>query len=133
FITTRDRTCPYCGNNVGPRAIDVRDPSPIAGLIPAARFNTVLLLGINAFLNVLTVIFSMRSGQGNFMNLDGETLVRFGAKWGPLIAEGEWWRYVTAGFLHGGLWHIAMNMWVLMDLAAQVEEVYGASRMYVIY
>ena len=48
-------------------------------------------------------------------------------------ARGEWWRLVTAGFLHGGLLHILMNSWVLFDLGAQVEEIYGASRMWVIY
>ena len=40
---------------------------------------------------------------------------------------------MTAGFLHGGLLHILMNSWVLFDLGAQVEEIYGASRMWVIY
>jgi len=40
---------------------------------------------------------------------------------------------VTAGFLHGGLLHILMNSWVLWDVGSQVEEVYGASRMWVIY
>ena len=47
--------------------------------------------------------------------------------------SGEWWRLVTAGFLHGGLMHILMNSWVLFDLGAQVEEMYGSSRMLVIY
>jgi rhomboid protease GluP len=49
------------------------------------------------------------------------------------VGEGEWWRLVTAGFLHGGLLHIGMNSWVLFDLGAQVEEIYGASRLIVIY
>ena len=67
------------------------------------------------------------------MDIDVRTLVEFGAKYTPLIAMGQWWRLVTAGFLHGGLFHILMNAWVLFDLGAQVEEVYGASRMWVIY
>ena len=70
----------------------------------------------------------MKPGNSSaFMNLDLGTLLRFGAKYPPVIMEGQWWRVVTAGFLHGGLMHIAMNMWVLMDLGAQVEEVYGTS------
>jgi rhomboid protease GluP len=68
------------------------------------------------------------------MNVDAYTLVKFGAKFAPLIFErGQWWRLVTAGFLHGGLLHILMNSWVLFDLGAQVEELFGASRMWVIY
>jgi rhomboid protease GluP len=49
------------------------------------------------------------------------------------LRAGQWWRLVTAGFLHGGILHIGMNSWVLFDLGAQVEEVYGAARMWVIY
>lgn len=133
FITSKDRTCPYCGESVGARMIDVRNPSPIAGLIPANMFNTVLLISINVFLYVLTVVFSMKSGKGDFMSLDGETLVDFGGKYGPLIAMGQWWRYVTANFLHGGLWHVGMNMYALYTVGATAEEIYGPSRMYVIY
>ena len=40
---------------------------------------------------------------------------------------------MTAGFLHGGILHILMNSWVLFDLGAQVEELYGTSRMLVFY
>ena len=52
---------------------------------------------------------------------------------GQAIFLGQWWRLVTAGFLHGGLFHILMNSWVLFDLGAQVEQVYGARRMLVFY
>jgi rhomboid protease GluP len=46
---------------------------------------------------------------------------------------GQWWRLVTAGFLHGGLLHIAMNSWVLFDLGPQVNRVFGTRRFLVIY
>ena len=64
---------------------------------------------------------------------DVNTLLAFGAKFGPFISEGQWWRLVTAGFFHGGLLHILMNSWVFFDLGAEVEQVFGASRMWVIY
>jgi rhomboid protease GluP len=133
FITTKDRVCPYCQEPVGPRAIDARDPSPIAGLIPHARFNTMLILLINFGLYIAAGIYSMNTGRGGLINVDVYTLVAFGAKFAPAIAIGEWWRLVTAGFLHGGIIHILMNSWVLFDLGAQVEEIYGGSRMWVIY
>ena len=48
FITTDDRVCPYCGNQVGPRAIDRREPGALlGGLIPAQHFTTFLILLIN--------------------------------------------------------------------------------------
>ena len=134
FITIDDRICPYCHEEVGPRAADVRHAtSVIGGFIPHARFNTMLILLINFGLYIATVIFSMKAGRGNGMDLDSETLIIFGAKVGLGFLHGQWWRLVTAGFLHGGLFHILMNSWVLFDLGAQVEEIYGPSRMWVIY
>jgi rhomboid protease GluP len=134
FITTSDKTCPYCNEVVAPRAVNRGSSSPIGGLIPHVRFNTIIILVINFGLYLATSLYSMNSGRGNAMTLDNYTLVDFGAMYSPLVwQQGEWWRLVTAGFLHGGLLHILMNCWVLFDLGAQVEELYGASRMLVIY
>ena len=45
FITTDDKTCPYCEVKIGERAIDRRLPSDVlGGLIPHARFTTVMIL-----------------------------------------------------------------------------------------
>ncbi|MEZ5365296.1 MAG: rhomboid family intramembrane serine protease [Bryobacterales bacterium] len=50
-----------------------------------------------------------------------------------ILGYGQWWRLITAGFLHGGIFHILMNSWVLYDLGAQVEHIYGTSRYLAIY
>lgn len=134
FITTDDRVCPYCNTPVGPRAVDRRSPGEImGGLIPHARFTTTLILLINTGLYIATTLYAMKSGRGGFMGLDGETLVSFGAMYPPYIQAGQWWRLITAGFLHGGIIHILMNSWVLFDLGAQTEEFFGTSRMIAIY
>jgi rhomboid protease GluP len=67
------------------------------------------------------------------MDLDGNALVLFGAKYTPYIAAGQWWRLVTAGFLHGDLIHIFMNSWALFSVGSQVEETYGTARYLVLY
>jgi len=135
FITNKDSVCPYCNEPVGARAIDRRSPVDVlGGLIPHERFTTSMILLVNLGLYMATVVHSMNLGNtGAFMNLDGNTLYQFGAKFRASIVGGEWWRLVTAGFLHGGLMHIAMNMWVLYDLGPQVEEIYGTHRFLVIY
>jgi rhomboid protease GluP len=129
FITTSDAKCPYCGEHVGPKAIDLRDTSSmIAGWIPHARFVTTLLLIINGGLFLATAI------QGGLSATNPGVLFFFGAKEGEAIwRQHQWWRLVTAGFLHGGLAHILMNGFVLMDLGAQVEMVYGPARLIVFY
>jgi rhomboid protease GluP len=135
FITTDDRVCPYCNTPVGPRAVDRRNPGEImGGLIPHARFTTILILLINTGLYLATALYSMKSGRGSLFGIDIDTLYQFGAKYPPAIVVGhQWWRLVTAGFLHGGLLHILMNSWVLFDLGAQVEEFYGTARLIIFY
>jgi rhomboid protease GluP len=135
FITTHDKVCPYCNERVGPRAVERRDPGAImGGFIPHARFVTMIILTINFGLYLATVVFSQRNERGGFLDVDGQTLIDFGAKLrAAILTYGQWWRLVTAGFLHGGLLHIGMNSWVLFDLGAQVEDVYGASRLIVVY
>ncbi len=134
FITSDDRVCPYCNTPVGARAVDKRQPGEImGGLIPHARFTTTLIMLINTGLYIAMVLYSMKSGRGGLQALDGGTLINFGAMYPPYIHAGQWWRLVTAGFLHGGIIHILMNSWVLFDLGAQTEEFFGTSRMIVIY
>ena len=135
FITSKDHVCPYCGEKVGARAIDRRSPvDALGGLIPHARFATTMILLINVGLYLAMVVHSMGLGNsGAFMDLDLQTLYQFGGKFRRNILGGEWWRLVTAGFLHGGLLHIGMNCYVLFDLGAQVDEIYGTSRFVTFY
>ena len=135
FITTDDKVCPYCDTPVGPRAIDERSPDAlVGGLIPHARFVTVLILLINSGLYAATMVVSLNGGnQAGLTDIDSRTLYLFGSKISLLVWRGEYWRLVTAGFLHAGLLHIAMNSWVLFDVGANVEEVFGGARMVTMY
>ena len=130
FITVNDRVCPYCEMKVGPKAIEQRQPQQIlGGLIPPARFTTIVILLINVALYAATALYSHNSSP------DNRTLVAFGAKlpYPFMKGTGEWWRLVTANYLHGGLLHIGMNMWVLFDVGAEVEVVFGTSRFLIFY
>ena len=107
---------------LGERAIDRRNPGEIlGGLIPHARFTTVLILLINAGLFA-----------ADYLN-PGAALSRWGASVPAPLMQGQWWRLITAGFLHGNFLHILMNSWVLFDLGAEVEQLYGTSRLIVFY
>src|SRR5271165_4404604 len=120
FVTASDKVCPYCDMKLGPRAIERRSPSDaLGGLIPHARFTTVIILLINFALFV-----------ASYLNPE---FIRYGDSLPGMNFRDEWWRLITAGFLHGGIIHILMNSWVLFDVGATVEEEYGTSRLIVIY
>jgi rhomboid protease GluP len=135
FITTDDKICPYCNTQVAKRAVDARAPADaLGGLIPQARFTTIVILLINTGLYVATVLYTQRTGgQGGF-DPNSNALIAFGGRDArSIVLDGQWWRLITAGFLHGGILHILMNSWVLFDLGAQTEEAFGTARFLVIY
>ncbi len=44
------------------------------------------------------------------------------------VSEGEWWRLLTAAFLHYGPIHLGMNMLVLWFIGPPLEEYFGRAR-----
>ena len=63
----------------------------------------------------------------------GGPLVEAGAVYGPLVAQGEWYRILTSAFLHLGLLHLAFNMYALYLFGPIVEQMYGHFEYLVIY
>ena len=85
---------------------------------------TVLVL-----INIAAFIWETLTGGST----DPVSLVRHGALYGPLVDRGEWWRIITAAFLHGGLLHITFNMIALYQVGTFLEMLVGAPSMLAIY
>ncbi|WP_204842950.1 rhomboid family protein [Priestia flexa] len=64
---------------------------------------------------------------------DPLTLIEYGAKYNPLILEGEWWRFFTPIIIHIGVFHLLMNSLALYYLGTLVERMYGSARFLFIY
>ncbi len=88
---------------------------------------TIALVAINIGVFLITVF------QGAGINAPGGKL--FESMWlsGVQVANGDWWRLVTAMFLHGSLLHIAFNMFALYWLGTVVEQAIGTARFLLVY
>lgn len=85
--------------------------------------NTAISLGIS----VDSIPDSIKNRVSNFV------LIFLGAKYSPLIYDGEIWRLVSCAFLHGSFLHIACNMYMLYIIGPQIERIYGKVKYIFIY
>jgi membrane associated rhomboid family serine protease/Flp pilus assembly protein TadD len=89
---------------------------------------TAVLLGINLFMFVAMVLKGAPVMQPN-----ADQLLRWGANFGPLTISGQWWRLLTAMFVHIGIVHLALNMWALWNLGMLAEYLYGPKTFLALY
>jgi rhomboid protease GluP len=62
-----------------------------------------------------------------------QTMLEWGANFGPLTLDHQQWRMLSSAFLHFGIFHIAFNMWVLWQLGELVERLVGNIGFLVLY
>lgn len=87
---------------------------------------TPVLIGVNILMFVLMYIFGVGSEDVN-------TLLSFGAMYGPLVRNGEVYRLITAAFLHVGIIHLVFNMYALNVIGTQIEKLLGKTKYLLIY
>ena len=97
-----------------------------------------LVVGSCGALYVLTLLASGRdigmNGLFGFLSPSRMSLFLFGASGAlPVFGYGRWWTVLSAAWLHGGLLHILFNMLWVRQLGPATAELYGASRMVIIY
>ncbi|MGH9607786.1 MAG: rhomboid family intramembrane serine protease [Terracidiphilus sp.] len=97
----------------------VRRPKPSWAAAPA----TYALVGINC-----AVFLAMVAHGISFWLPTVPQLVNWGAdNAGLVLIGGQWWRIVTAMFVHVGFWHILLNMWCLWNLGLLAEPLMGST------
>ena len=104
-----------------------------AGLALALAALNVHLLDVEQILaNVL--VFLVNLAQGSSLTQVSGSLFEKGALFVPGgLDQGEWWRLITAAFLHASLIHLGMNMLVLWFVGTPVEQAVGRGRFLAIY
>ena len=78
-------------------------------------------------------IYLLQLALGAPVSGAGGEIFENGVLYGPLVAEGEWWRLFTAAFLHYGFIHLAMNMLVLWLFGPTLEAALGSARFLLLY
>jgi len=86
-----------------------------------------------ALIVVIVAIYLITVAQGLGVNQPGGRLFGEFALYGPLVADGDWWRLITAAFLHASLLHIAFNMLALWWIGGPLEQAIGPWRFLAIY
>lgn len=112
--------CPEC---VGEAARTVRAPVTVTGATMIQRpYVTYALIGVTA------AAFLLQFAVGVNGVAEDYGMWPYG-----IVIYGEWWRLLTAAFLHGSWLHLAFNMYVLFVLGPTLERVLGHVRFIVLY
>jgi len=150
----RPRLCPACGTLVGSSSgrchqcgasmtFSMAAASRSLGrILPQTSPVSYGILGLCCILYGVSLLATIHrtgfeaptGGLGALFGLggiNGAVLIRMGLS-GPFDFA-QPWRFITAIFLHGSLLHIGFNMWVLMDLAPTIEDLYGSARFLFVY
>src|ERR1700729_4090867 len=113
-----------------------RDPGPVppnrsrggGGTRWASAPATYTLVGINCAVFIAMVVRGVSPS-----NPSVQELVNWGANFGGLVLAGQWWRLLTAAFVHVGILHLATNMWCLWNLGLLGEPLLGPAGMFAVY
>jgi rhomboid protease GluP len=145
----RPKLCPNCGSIVGINATRCHNCGTnlrfsmaavnrsLSGVFSGPAPVTTALLVANLLMFGVEWMASAAQGQGGLSilgGMGGEAAYRLGlsSPYG-IYYRHEWYRLITAMFLHGGLIHIGFNMMSLMQLGPALEELYGSSRYFFLY
>jgi len=115
------KVCPGCGRKLHSRAV-YRIGRLLGFVTPEVGVAWPFLL----FLIAVVFLGEVRlGGWVSLLSPPASVLIRLGAVYTPAIAQGEYWRLLAAGLIHGGLIHIGFNLMALSQLAPALEDEIG--------
>ena len=104
-----------------------------------AAFEGTGALVTKTLIAINVIVFLVNLAQGSSLGQTSGSLFEKGALFvsSPFypggLADGEWYRLITAAFLHGNLLHLGFNMFVLWYVGAPVEQAIGRGRFLALY
>ncbi|HLH66024.1 MAG TPA: rhomboid family intramembrane serine protease [Solirubrobacteraceae bacterium] len=133
---------PICPDCMTPTSVGMRCPECArqrtkvtrvrARSLPSVPLATRVLVALNVVVFLGEVATGTPLGGVSASGIG--TLYTKGALWGPLITQShQYYRLLTAGFLHDGLLHILFNMWFLYVMGALLEPAIGRLNFVIVY
>jgi membrane associated rhomboid family serine protease/tetratricopeptide (TPR) repeat protein len=91
---------------------------------------TTALVVANVIVFIVMVVFA---GPTVINSPSAQVILSFGADRGTLAMTGEYWRLLTNIFVHVGILHLFMNMWIFAVMGPNVERIYGPVKYLIAY
>jgi len=111
--------CPTCIQQLA-QSTRASLPPPTDTLSLASFPVTVALITASVLVFAIMVLRGVSA-----FNPTPQQAISFGADFGPLTLNGQWWRLGTSMFVHFGLIHLGLNMWCLWNLGRAAERLLG--------
>jgi rhomboid protease GluP len=92
------------------------------------NYATYAIMGINVLVFIAMCFMGV-----NIFNPSVESLITWGGNLRELTTGGEWWRLITSVFLHGGIIHLALNMYALFFIGSYLEPILGRTKFVIAY
>ena len=110
------------------RWLETRDFNRRLDAIGGKSWAAAAIVAINIAVFVAMAIVTKQLGQFTLPQL-----LAWGANFGPLTVNGQWWRAFTALFVHFSLLHLALNMWALWNVGRLSERLFGRGTLLFLY
>jgi len=118
--------CPECSGQPTGAAKTVRRVRTAGERMPVGIVTTSMIVA-----NIVVFLAEIGSSR-DWQTLSGRVFEE-GALYGPAVADGEWYRLITAAFLHAGPIHLLFNMLALWWFGRSLEYVLGPGRYLGVY
>jgi membrane associated rhomboid family serine protease len=86
-----------------------------------------------ALIAINVIIYIAELATGGDVNGQGSRIYVRGVLWAPFVADGEYYRMITAAFLHYGPFHLLLNMLALWWFGSLLEQRIGSGRFLLLY
>ena len=133
LIGANETVCPLCG-------VESHYAGKSLTALSGAWSVTMVLLTVNLIAYAVMIIYQAKvwglpeDGQGLGMWSPSLDMRRaFGDVSLGGVAAGQYWRLLTMFFLHGGLLHLGLNSYALVQVGRLAEEAYGGAKFFCVY